>query len=150
MNSIFAIDTSSFFNQLQAFLMRITNLVFSIIFLLFAALQYNDPDPYIWIPIYSYAAVLCFLAFRGKYYPRAFFGGIVAFLIYAVFLFFTNNGVLDWAQKHEAESLVQTMKAEKPWVEDTREFGGLLILIIVFSINYIFSKKKGSSRVERA
>jgi hypothetical protein len=27
------------------------------------------------------------------------------------------------------------MKAEKPWIEETREFGGLLILMAVFALN---------------
>src|ERR1700741_10508 len=116
--------------------MRIFNLIFFILFVLFAVLQYNDPDPWIWIPIYGYAAVLCLLAFRRKYYPVAYLIGIAVYFGYAVYLFFTKDGVLDWAIKHEAESIVQTMKAEKPWVEDTREFGGLLILIVVLGVNW--------------
>ena len=121
--------------------MKIFNIVFCIIFILFAALQYNDPDPYIWIPIYLYAAVLCWLAFKNKYYPKAYLAGIAVYLLYAIYLFFTKNGVLDWATEHHAENLVQTMKAEKPWVEDTREFGGLLILIVVLLINFLKSRK---------
>lgn len=121
--------------------MRIFNLSFFILFVLFASLQYNDPDPYIWIPIYGYAAVLCWLAFKNKYFPRAYIAGVVIYLLYAVFLFFTKNGVLDWAREHDAENLVQTMKAEKPWIEDTREFGGLLILITVLLVNYFHARK---------
>jgi hypothetical protein len=34
------------------------------------------------------------------------------------------------------------MKAEKPWIEDTREFGGLLILIVVMLIDFFYSKRK--------
>jgi hypothetical protein len=29
------------------------------------------------------------------------------------------------------------MKAEKPWIEESREFFGLLIILIVLGINYI-------------
>jgi len=126
--------------------MKIFNLVFCIIFILFAALQYNDPDPYIWIPIYGYAAVLCWFAFKGKYYPRAYTIGITVFLAYALFLVFTKNGVIEWATEHHAENLVQTMKAEKPWIEDTREFGGLVILIAVLLTNYLHSRKKTAAR----
>src|SRR6185436_8017960 len=122
--------------------MRVFNLIFFIVFVLFAALQYNDPDPYIWIPIYGYAAVLCFLAFRRKYFPAAYLVGIGVYLLYAVYLFFTKNGVLDWATEHQAESIVQTMKAEKPWIEDTREFGGLLILIVVLLIDYFYARRQ--------
>lgn len=122
--------------------MRLFNLVFVVIFVLFAALQYNDPDPYIWIPIYLYAAWLCWKAAKGQYFPRAYLLGIAVYLGYAVYLFFTKDGVLDWAENHHAENLVQTMKAEKPWIEDTREFGGLLILIIVLLVNLIIGRKK--------
>jgi hypothetical protein len=122
--------------------MKYFNLVFAILFVLFAGLQYNDPDPYWWMPIYLYAAVLCWLASRGKYYPKAYLAGVAVYLAYAVYLFFTKDGVLDWAREHDAENLVQTMKAEKPWIEDTREFGGLLILIIVLLIDFFYSKRK--------
>jgi hypothetical protein len=33
------------------------------------------------------------------------------------------------------------MKASAPWIEETREFFGLLILIIVLMINYFVSKR---------
>ena len=126
--------------------MRIFNFIFFILFVFSAALQYNDPDPYVWMPIYLYGAALCFLAFRRKYYPRAYLIGIAVYFVYAMYLVFTNDGVLDWLNKHNAESLVQTMKAEKPWVEDTREFGGLLILIVVLLIDYFYAKRKRTNR----
>lgn len=122
--------------------MKIFNLIFTILFLLFAALQYNDPDPYVWIPIYVYGAILCWMAFNDRYYVKAYWIGIVIYLAYAVFLVFTKNGVIDWITVHNSENLVQTMKAEKPWIEDTREFGGLVILIIVLLIDLIYAKRK--------
>lgn len=122
--------------------MKLFNLIFFILFLLFAALQYNDPDPYIWISIYVYAAALCILAYQNKWFPKAYLYGMIIYVAYAVYLFFTKDGVLDWMFEHNAESLVHSMKAEKPWIEDSREFGGLLILIIVLLINYIKSRKK--------
>lgn len=122
--------------------MKIFNLVFCILFVLSAALQYNDPDPYVWIPLYMYGAVLCWLAFRNKYYPQAYLFGNLVYLAYAVYLFFTKDGVLDWINEHDAEGIAQTMKATKPWIEDAREFFGLLILVVVLLINYIYAKRK--------
>lgn len=122
--------------------MKIFNLLFCILFVFSAALQYNDPDPYIWIPIYGYGAILCWMAFRGNYYPRAYLVGITAYTVYAIFLFFEKDGVWDWLTKHNAEDIAQTMKAETPWIEDTREFFGLLILIVVLLINYFYAKKQ--------
>ena len=122
--------------------MKIFNIIFCVLFLIFATLQYNDPDPYIWIPIYLYGAVLCWFAFRNKYFPAAYLLGILIFTGYAIYDFFTENGVLDWIQKHNSENIASTMKASTPWIEETREFFGLVILIIVLTINFIYSKKK--------
>jgi hypothetical protein len=122
--------------------MKIFNLFFCILFVFSAALQYNDPDPYVWIPIYMYGAILCWLAFRGKYYPKAYLLGIVGFAGYAVYFFFADDGVLDWIQKHNAENIAETMKATKPWIEETREFFGLVILVVVLAVNYFYARKK--------
>jgi len=125
--------------------MKIFNILFCILFLISAGLQYNDPDPYIWIPIYLYGAILCWFAFRGKFYPKACLFGIVIFTGYALYFFFTENGVLDWIQKHDAENIAASMKASTPWIEDTREFFGLVILIIVLLVNLIYAKRKSRS-----
>jgi hypothetical protein len=121
--------------------MKIFNLVFCILFILFAALQYNDPDPYVWMPIYLYAAVLCWLAFRKKYFPWAYLLGIGVYTIYAIYKFFDQNGVWDWMTKHHAANIADTMKAEQPWIEETREFFGLIILIVVLLIDYFYGKR---------
>ena len=123
--------------------MKLFNILFCILFLVSAGLQYNDPDPYVWMPIYLYGAVLCWLAFRSKVYPKTYIFGIVVFATYALYYVFTEDGVLDWIQKHDAENIAATMKATKPWIEDTREFFGLLILITVLLVNLIYTKRKG-------
>ena len=122
--------------------MKIFNLIFCILFILFGALQYNDPDPWLWIPFYLYAAILCWLAFKGKFFPKAYLVGIIGYLGYAVFLFFEEDGVLDWITKYNAANIAGSMKADKHWIEDTREFLGLFILIIVLTIDYFYSKRK--------
>ena len=121
--------------------MKILNWIFCGLFALFAALQYNDPDPQVWIPIYLFASVLCGLAARRRYYPKAYALGIAVYAAYAGYLFFCPSGVLDWARRHHAESLVQTMKATKPWIEDTREFFGLAILIGALELNAVLARK---------
>ncbi len=122
--------------------MKIFNMVFCLLFIFSAALQYNDPDPYVWMPIYLYGAALCWLALRGKYYPRAYIAGILVYLAYALYLFFAKDGVLDRFNKHDAENIAQTMESDKPWIEETREFFGLVILIAVLFVNYIHAKRK--------
>ena len=120
--------------------MKVINIIFIVLFVLSAALQYNDPDPYIWMPIYLYGAAVCYLSMRQRYYPKLIIGGLVAYAGYALFLFFDKNGVLSWASNHDAENIVQSMKATKPWIEETREFLGLLLLIIALIANLIWLK----------
>lgn len=122
--------------------MKIFNLIFCLLFLFFAGLQYNDPDPYVWIPIYLYVAALCWLAFRQKFYPKLYLVGIAVFLCYALYLFFSKDGMLDWMHEHHAENIANEMKAKKPWIESTREFFGLVILIVVLLVNYFYSARK--------
>jgi hypothetical protein len=121
---------------------KVFNIIFCLLFLFSAGLQYNDPDPYIWMPIYLYGAALCWLVFRNQFYPKLYLVGIIIYGVYAIYLFFAKDGVLDWIQKHNAENIAGTMKATKPWIEETREFFGLLILIIVLLTNYFYSKKR--------
>ena len=122
--------------------MKIFNIFFCLVFILFAAVQYNDPDPYIWMPVYLYTALFCWLAFRNKFYPAAYLIGIAVYAVYALYKVFDTNGLIDWITKHNSENIAETMKAEKPWVEETREFFGLVILIAVLLINYFFARRK--------
>ena len=122
--------------------MKIFNYLFAVLFLICAGLQYNDPDPYVWIPIYLFGAVLCWQAARNRFYPAAYIFGIMAFAGYALYFFFTEDGVLDWIREHNAENIAATMKASTPWIEDTREFFGLTILIVVLAINLAYAKRK--------
>ena len=122
--------------------MKIFNIIFCVLFIISAALQYNDPDPYVWIPIYMYGAVLCWLAFKNKFYPRANLLGVVVFGLYAIYKFTEKNGVWDWVTEHNAENIAGTMKASTPWIEDTREFFGLAILIGILLIDYFYGKSR--------
>ncbi len=120
--------------------MKAFNIICCILFLVSAGLQYNDEDPFIWIPLYGYAAWLCYLAAKKRYLPNAYLLGIVVYAAYAAYLLFYEHGVIDWFQHHQTKDLVQSMKAEQPWIEETREFGGLLILIVVLGINWFASR----------
>jgi len=76
------------------------------------------------------------------YYPKAYLAGIFLYLIYGTFLFFDKYGVLSWLNEHNAENIAQSMKATAPWIEETREFFGLLILTLVLFVNYTSYRRK--------
>ena len=121
--------------------MKLFNIFFIALFIFSAALQYNDPDPFVWIAIYLYGAVLCYLAIKEKYKPVLYIAGLTIYLAYAIYLFGDPQGVQSWWLDHNGESIVQSMKAEKPWIEETREFFGLMILVVVLVINMIWLSK---------
>lgn len=115
----------------------IINAIFCLSFLGFAYLNFNDIDWYLWVPIYAAVAVCCGLACFGIYYPRIYMFLTGFYLVYAVKLFFAKDGVRDWIVKYRRPSLVETMQAEKPFIEMTREFFGLLIISAALIIDYV-------------
>ncbi len=114
----------------------ILNIIFCLSFLLFAWFNLNDNDSWLWIPIYLAAAICCGLAAYGLFYPVAYLSLSAFYLIYAVILFFSKDGVLDWVVKYKQPSITESMQATKPYIEKTREFFGLLIITAALAINY--------------
>lgn len=127
--------------------MKLFNIFFIALFIFSAALQYNDPDPFVWICIYLYGATLCYLAIKKRYNPLLYILGLTIYLAYAIYLFVDSEGVQSWWLDHNAENIVQTMKAEKPWIEETREFFGLMILLIVLIINMVWLSRERKAKV---
>lgn len=123
--------------------MKIFNSIFLVLFVVSAGLQYNDPDPALWILIYLFGAMISFFAIRKQSYPGLILTGVTLFSIYAAYLFFDKDGVLNWLTEHQAENIAGSMKASSPWIEETREFFGLVILIAVLLINFRVSQKEG-------
>jgi hypothetical protein len=117
--------------------MKIVNVVLALIFLLFAGWQYNDPDPYIWMPIYLFTAIVCGMAAYKNYATWITLGGLLVLSIYALTYI---PALIEWI-KLGMPSLVETMKAETPYIEKIRELGGLMIAIIVLAFQYFTGKK---------
>ena len=124
--------------------MKFFNIFFSVVFILFAVVQYNDPDPYLWMPLYLLSALSCAYAFKDISAKRLNIFNIAVYLPYAVYNFVTTDGVFSWATEHHFDSLTQSMMASTPWIENTREFGGLFIMLVVCGINLYVSKQRVS------
>lgn len=117
----------------------ILNIIFCLSFLVFAWFNLNDKDSWLWVPIYMAASVCCALAAFGWYYPLIYLFLISFYLVYAVILFFAEDGVRDWVVKYKQPSITESMQATKPYIEQTREFFGLLIIAAALAINYFAS-----------
>ena len=115
----------------------ILNIVFCLAFAVFAYLNLNDKDAWLWVSIYMAASILCGLAAFGKFFPVVNVILIVFYLVYAVKLFFVRDGVKDWLFTYHKPSLVESMQATKPYIENAREFFGLLIISGALLTNYL-------------
>ncbi|MEK7257963.1 MAG: transmembrane 220 family protein, partial [Bacteroidota bacterium] len=122
------------------FFMKILNLVLAALFVLFAALQYNDPDPLRWAAMYVFVAGVCGFAAFGKYNKYVLWAGIAVCLVWlAVWL----PEFLNWLDMG-APNIATSMKAETPYIEYTREFFGLLICLGVFGWQLLRAKKNST------
>ncbi len=117
----------------------ILNSIFCIAFILFAYVNLNDSDSWLWIPIYMIASVCCGFAIFDYFFPTVYLLVLAFYLIYAGFLFFAKDGVRDWIVRYKRPSLVESMQATKPYIEKTREFFGLLIISGALAFNYFLA-----------
>ncbi len=112
--------------------MKILQYTLGLLFFVFAAVQYNDPDPLGWILIYAYVGVILILG--GMNRPRKYMtlAGLAAALIWMATLI---PDFIHWIQMG-MPTIVGTMKAEAPHIELTREFLGLLVCVIALGWQY--------------
>ena len=122
-------------------MLKTFNVFSGLIFLACAVLQWNDPDPLLWITLYVLAAMSCALVFANIKAAKFHLGLVGVYVIYAVYLFVAEDGVLSWMLDHQFESLTRSMMASAPWIENTREFGGLFIMTLVCAINLFVQRQ---------
>lgn len=119
--------------------LSIFNTILFLVFTVFAYLNLNDKDSWLWVSIYMIAGILCLLTVFDLHYPILSLIMVVLYLVYALVLFFSKDGVWDWVTKYKKESLVQNMQATKPYIEKTREFFGLWIASAALLMNYFIA-----------
>ncbi len=108
-------------------------------FLLFAFVQINDPDPILWILIYGNMAVLSVLAIFKMRFVYWLVASIVLYSIYAALLV---NSAWVWLQSPDRSLLFDDIaKMQNLYIEETREFLGLIICITA-AVFYILSTRK--------
>lgn len=107
--------------------MKVLNLVLCILFVLFAVVQYNDPDPWAWIALYLYVAVACGMAAFGKSNKWMLMLGLG---VSAIWMLTLLPDFINWVRMG-MPTIVAHMKAEAPHIELTREFLGLVVCMAV-------------------
>ncbi|TNJ43683.1 transmembrane 220 family protein [Tamlana fucoidanivorans] len=99
-------------------------IVLFVIFIMFAVLQLNDPDPVFWVIIYGTVAVLCLISGLKSISKFILWTALVAVLLLSVRYF---PYVVDWWQTDNRNEIFGEMVYEKPYLEGSREFIGLIL-----------------------
>ncbi len=110
---------------------KIISIIFGLLFILFAAFQYNDPDPEVWIPIYGLAAIACLMAYAGL--GRWWFFGLMA-VMYVV------AAVYQWPPVFEG-FLFSEVGMRSMNIEMAREAGGLAICAAVMVLLALLTRQ---------
>jgi len=117
--------------------MKILNILLTILFVLFAIVQMNDPDPLLWVVIYGLVAVVSGLSILGKYYKGIVYLGIAVCVIGLGILF---PELINWIRMG-TPNLAETMKTERSYIEFVREFFGLGISLAALVFHFFQMRK---------
>lgn len=120
--------------------MRILSLILAIMFLVFAFLQVNDPDPVHWVLIYGAMAAICVMA-AFEYYPKKI---MIALLVaYVAYSLVFVPGMREWLRQDDQSAIFDDLaKMQHPYIEASREFLGLMICVAVLVVYLIRARKK--------
>ena len=110
---------------------KIVSIIFGLLFVLFAAFQYNDPDPEVWIPIYGLAAIACLMAYAGV--------GRWWFFV-AMAVLYSVAAVYQWPPVFEG-FLFSEVGMRSMNIEMAREAGGLAICAAVMSLLAVLTRQ---------
>jgi len=110
---------------------KLISVLFTVLFIWSAYIQLNDPDPYHWFVIYLVVGLFHALAMFRQFSKKLLWVVIIALVTYSFYHF---NHFIDWLQIDNKNEIFGEMVYDKPYLEGTREFLGLLIC--AFTLTY--------------
>lgn len=113
--------------------------LFGITLLGFAGLQFNDPDPVIWVSFYIVCALVPSLLLFNKFYRSLFW---LAVAICTIQLVISAPGAYQYYLHMTEEPLMQGMNPAKPYIEECREFLGTLIALGLDLVSVLLARVK--------
>jgi len=123
--------------------MRILNTLLALMFMAFAFVQVNDPDPILWILIYGAMAAISVMAIFEFYVSKLMLVLGVGYLAYSALLF---PGMKVWYNSSDRALLFDDLaKMQFPYIEEAREFLGLMICLLVLAF-YLFRSRQRNAR----
>ena len=117
----------------------VVNIFLAFVFILFAIVQLNDPDPIIWFSIYLLTAVLCAISIFRRIPLNELYSYGLEILFYAAMHI---EFAMEWMLSENKSELFGDMQEDKYYLEGTREFLGLLIVILAVVYLLVQNKKR--------
>ena len=117
-------------DQLYNTMKKLIDISIAMMFILFAAVQLNDPDPGTWILMYLCVAAIPLMKILVK--RNTYFEYGLLFVL-TITLFTYTPSIYQWLQDG-MPSITTEMKADTPYVEWVREALGLLISVVTVAI----------------
>ena len=126
---------------------RAISIFMSVIFLLFAFLNLNDPDPLLWVSLYTFIGFVHLLDLLKEHFPSPFnrsttwpkFYLVISFSLLFYGCFYIPDLII-WFSASDKMDLLGKMKAQKSYIEGTRELGGLLLASMSMGYQYFSNK----------
>lgn len=107
--------------------MKILGSILALLFVVFTAVQYNDPDAGPWMVFYLLMAGLSGAAAFGRVGSTWL---VVAMIALAFGIGRYYPGVAEFLTNDDGISFAQGMQDTHPYIEEAREFGGLTIAFL--------------------
>ena len=116
---------------------KIIDLILGVVFLLLALVHINDGDAIVWVPPYLIIAFLAFNSYCSKYFI---IGSTLLLLFFLIWLSRYIPHMREWIADG-MPSITESMKAESPYIELSREFFGLTLCALA-SLYYLIKAKQ--------
>lgn len=88
----------------------------------FTFVQYNDPDPFLWILAYG---LVSGILFYGAFKPTPKKLTLIVLVVIGGFSVTLIPGFFEWLSLTDKQEIFGEMVYKKPYLEETREFLGL-------------------------
>lgn len=98
-----------------------------------ASIQFNDPDPVYWVAVYAATALVIAGNAAGRFssfWSALVIGGALAGIL------LTTGGFGAYVVSGDLRSILGDMHPGKPYVEEAREFLGLVLAIAALAWSY--------------
>ena len=116
----------------------------AVMFLCFALVQVNDPDPLLWILVYGSMMVISIMALFNRFPIQIMIVMAGGYLLLSAL---HVDGMMEWLESPNRSLLFSDIaKMQYPYIEEAREFLGLLICLLVLLFYFYLHRKTTRAR----